>query len=416
MKKLFLKTLILIVFFFVFKTVEPQSNWFALESGTMHDLNAVDFIDEETGIAAGMAGALLMTSDGGASWTNVNAGTSNALKAVRYIDTERIIVAGDQGIILYSTDGGVNWVVVQSGQDYDINGLDIDPTSGHGIAGGTGNTVLWTNDFGLTWSFIEGGFMSSYYCACMANADFGMVAGMNSIFQSLIKYTNNGGQNFYGQSFYPTFNNVGYESSSMACHAFDSENGFVVGSLWDGQGFLVSGFDWGNQFWDAMTFEKMLFGVDFTDISTGIVVGGNMGGAAFISETTDGGATWQNANIQGNENLLLDVKLIGATGYAVGQSGEILKKEVVTSDDQKLPASTQFIIHPNPASRWVNILLKGNENTVNVSILSIDGSPVHQSVFKGSKHKLDLEGFQSGLYFIQLEVDDTIAIKKLIID
>lgn len=396
--------------------IAGQSNWVALDSGTTLDLNAVDFIDANTGITVGANGTILKTEDGGGLWTPVTSGITNTLHDVRYLDAGNVITGGDQGIILRSSDGGENWdIVQQSGQDYNIYGLDTDSESGHCIAGGSGNTIIWSDDFGMTWTYIEGGYMNNYHCACMANADFGGVAGGNSIFQSLIGYTTNGGQSFSGQSFYPTFNNVGFESTSFGCHFFDSQQGFIVGALWDGQGFLTSGLDWGNQFWDAVAFDYPLLAVHFRDMLNGVVAGGNLMSTALIAETDDGGLTWQNATIQGNGQTLLDVVLIGSTGYAVGMSGEILKREVTTVAEQYLLPEKFVSVTPNPARNLVKMAAFGNRNKVNYTIMDIHGKIIEQSNFNGQEMLLNVGNFKSGLYMIRFTADGEIFTSRLVI-
>jgi hypothetical protein len=396
--------------------IAAQPNWTALDSGTAVDLNAVDFIDANTGIAVGANGTILKTEDGGAVWTPVTSGTSNTLHDVRYMDVGIVITGGEQGVILRSSDGGATWdIVQQSGQDYSVYGLAMDPESGHGIGGGSGNTIIWSDDYGVTWTFIEGGYMNNYYCACMANVDFGGVAGGNSIFQSLIGYTLNGGQSFSGQSFYPTFNNVGFESTSFGCHFFNSQQGFIVGGLWDGQGFLTSGLDWGNQFWDALAFDYPLMAVHFRDMLNGVVAGGNYMSTALIAETDDGGLTWENAIIQGNGHTLLDIVLIGNTGYAVGMSGEILKREItVTTDQQPLPEKL-ISVTPNPARDHVKMVVVGSSGKVIYKIINVHGRIIKQSYFDSQEMLLNVSDFKPMPYLIMFEVDGEIFTRKLVV-
>ncbi|MFP4470123.1 MAG: YCF48-related protein [Bacteroidales bacterium] len=335
MKKFTTLVVILAAGFIFAMTTIAQSNWQSQTSGVMFDLQAVDFITEEEGIAVGMMGTVLRTTDGGETWNIVDLGIDNWFNDVQFIDQDRVIIGGDQGIVLYSNDGGDNWDIVQeSGQGYNIYGLSVDPVSGHGIAGGSGNTIIWTEDFGLTWEYIEGGFMNNYYCAHMPNGDFGTVIGRNAVFQPLAGYTMDGGQTWDGQPYYPTVNNVGYESTTQACYFFDENNGYTVGTVWNGDGFLTTAPNWNSQQWNAIMFEgAMLFGIDFLDASYGVVVGGDYNITTSIFETYDGGTNWEAATVQSDGNTMLDVALVGNTGYAVGTFGEIIKKVPETIDE-----------------------------------------------------------------------------------
>lgn len=393
-----------------------QSAWTALDAGVSVDLNSVDFINEQTGIAVGMMGTIIKTTDGGNTWTSISAGSANNLSAIRYVDNDRVIIGGDQGIILSSQDGGDTWSAVQSGMDYNIYGLAIDPVSGRGIAGGSGNTIIWTTDFGASWTYIQGGFMNDFYGACMGGGEFGAVVGRNAIFQSLVGYTTNGGQSFNGQSFYPTFNNVGFESTSYDCHCFSSTQGFIVGALWDGQGFVTSALDWGNQFWDAVSFAHRLFGVYFSNELQGVVVGGDFSFNTLISETFDGGATWQTASVQGNGKTMLDVKLIGSTGYAVGLDGEILKKETATWAMELTTHEINLNIFPNPARKTLNISIGEDFVKASYRIINPQGVVMSNRYFTQKNLTVDLEDLKPGIYLMSLLVDDKAVTRRFAIE
>lgn len=412
--------LLLLIFTLSFGKFGHTQIWYAIESGTSANLYSVDFFDGGTGIVVGASGTVLKTTDGGGSWDLINTGYSNDFNAVRLIDSDRAIIGGDGGLILHSADGGTTWEVVQqSGQDYDIYGLDIDRVSGHGIAGGSGNTLIWTNNFGLSWTYIEGGYMSSYYCACMANADFGAVAGSNSIFQPLIGYTMDGGQSFTGQSFYPTFGGTGYEGNARDCYFFDSENGFFVGALWDGQGFLTKEINWGTQFWDAIAFDHPIYAVSFLNQDKGVVAGGD-NNIPLIAETNDGGYTWENAEVLGNGRTMNDVVLLEYTGYAVGQNGEILQRDVMPSITEE-NSTGNITIRPNPALDFATIHISlQSSQTVEIVLYDLAGRAL-QNIFSGTlptaftSIEMNVDNLPAGMYYFKLQGRDFSGTEKFVV-
>jgi len=421
MKTLLYKLFMLFLIFSFECNSHAQSSWFALESGTSANLNSVDFIDGGTGIVVGASGTVLKTTDGGGSWDLINTGYSNDFNAVRIIDNDRVVIAGDGGLILHSADGGTTWEVIQqSGQDYDIYGLDIDRASGHGIAGGSGNTLIWTNNFGQNWTYIEGGYMSNYYCACMANADFGAVAGSNSIFQPLIGYTMNGGQSFNGQSFYPTFGGTGYEGNARDCYFFDSDNGFFVGALWDGQGFITKEINWGTLFWDAIAFTHPVYGISFSGEYNGVVVGGNDSFNTMIAETNDGGLTWLYATIQGTGQTMKDVVLTENAGYAVGQNGEILQRDVMPGITEENSAG-KITTQPNPALSFatIHISLQSSQQ-VEIVLYDLAGRAL-KNIFSGTlpagstSIDINIDNLSAGLCYLKLQGRDFSATEKLLV-
>lgn len=412
--------LLLLLFTLSFGKFGYTQPWFSIESGTSANLYSVDLIDTGIAIIVGASGTVLKMAEGGNSWDLINTGYSSDFNAVRMIDNDRIIIGGDGGLILHSADGGTNWEVAQSaGQDYDIYGLDIDRVSGHGIAGGSGNTIIWTNDFGLSWTYIEGGYMSSYYCACMANADFGAVAGSNSIFQPLIGYTMDGGQSFNGQSFYPTFGGTGNEGNARDCYFFDSDNGFFVGALWDGQGFLTKDINWGAQFWDAISFDHPIFAVSFRNQDIGVVAGGN-NNIPLIAETNDGGYSWDYAEVTGNSKTLYDIIFVGYTGYAVGQSGEILRRDYMPGITEE-NSSGKITIRPNPASDFATIHISlQSSQPVEIVLYDLAGR-VLQNVFSGTlpagstSIEMNIDNLPAGLYYLKMQGREFSANEKVVV-
>ena len=104
-------------------------------------------------------------------------------------------------------------------------------------------------------------------------------------------------------------NNMGYTST-----------GFIVG----GNGVVLkttnSGYNWFSQ---NSTTNHYLYGVWFTDINTGYIVGqvGYQTGQSTVLKTTNGGTTWLNIS-PGMYNTLINICFINAnTGFVVGGNG-----------------------------------------------------------------------------------------------
>lgn len=351
------------VLFISMNSLAQTNFWKTQPSGVTFDLKDVDFISEDLGIAVGIMGTVIRTTDGGETWTSINMQWDNFFNTVQFIDEKNVIIGGDHGIILYSSDAGETWDIVQeSGQDYHIYAIHIDPESGHGIAGGSGNTILRTEDRGYGWEYIESGFINNYNCACMTGTDFGTVIGRNAIFQPLAGYTRDGGESWNTQSYYPIHKNVIYESTTYDCHFFTANDGFTVGSVRDGGGFITTKPNWDSQNWNAIIFPGILFfGIDFLDNSYGVVVGGDYNATTSIFETFDGGLNWEPANVQSNGNTMLAVKLIGNTGYAVGTFGEILKMEPSSGNYENTSAPIKMYNLPNPSKDQTDIFFEMNE-------------------------------------------------------
>lgn len=130
-----------------------------LDGGTTWDttflpasLDALFFLDAETGWTAGADGAIYHTSDGGTTWNRQQTPTGLFLRDIHFVDTNNGWVVGgayDHGI-WRTTDGGATWkeqVVNTSG---DIMALWFHD-AGNGWAVGREGELLRTTRGGESW-------------------------------------------------------------------------------------------------------------------------------------------------------------------------------------------------------------------------------------------------------------------------
>lgn len=86
--------------------------WRQVPVPTREPLTAVDFLDDEHGIAVGFSQTVLLTNDGGESWQLSHQEESYeqpALFDVQFITGDLIVAVGSYGLYLESADGGESW-------------------------------------------------------------------------------------------------------------------------------------------------------------------------------------------------------------------------------------------------------------------------------------------------------------------
>ncbi|MBL1214954.1 MAG: T9SS type A sorting domain-containing protein [Ignavibacteriae bacterium] len=95
----------------ILKTTNSGTSWVQKSASLTeeHFLYSIHFSDINNGWAAGTAGALTKTTDGGETWNSVDGITTNSLKAVYFNNTSEGWTVGEGGLILYTSDGGSNW-------------------------------------------------------------------------------------------------------------------------------------------------------------------------------------------------------------------------------------------------------------------------------------------------------------------
>jgi photosystem II stability/assembly factor-like uncharacterized protein/tetratricopeptide (TPR) repeat protein len=67
------------------------------ESGHLY---AIDFLDDQTGLAAGENGLLIQTTDGGLTWMSIDSGTDTALNDIHVLESGTAWIAGNGGTLL----------------------------------------------------------------------------------------------------------------------------------------------------------------------------------------------------------------------------------------------------------------------------------------------------------------------------
>jgi photosystem II stability/assembly factor-like uncharacterized protein len=105
--------------------------------------------------AVGFKGAILATSNGGASWTEQASGTSQTLNAVSCPSTSVCYAAGANGAILKFTG---TWGTESSGTTLNLTAISCPSTSvciAGGPASSNSSTLFFTNNGGSTWTAVK---------------------------------------------------------------------------------------------------------------------------------------------------------------------------------------------------------------------------------------------------------------------
>jgi hypothetical protein len=98
----------------------------------------VSFFDAQTGTVVGELGAILRTTDGGATWVPQTSGVTETLLAVTFTDANNGTAVGQLGVILRTTDGGQSWIRQESGTNQDIYNVAFTGPDTGTVVGGFG--------------------------------------------------------------------------------------------------------------------------------------------------------------------------------------------------------------------------------------------------------------------------------------
>jgi photosystem II stability/assembly factor-like uncharacterized protein len=153
-------------------------------------LTALDFLDDQLGIAVGHDSVILLTNDRGENWTQVFSAPAEQrpLLDVVFLTKSTAIAVGAYGAYYESNDGGKGWNPRKIiADDKHLNSI-LEVGEGHLVILGEAGTILLSADRGKTWAPVPSPYKGSLFGGLVAN-DGGIVAfGMRGkIFRSADK-------------------------------------------------------------------------------------------------------------------------------------------------------------------------------------------------------------------------------------
>ena len=138
----------------VIRTSNGGANWELIATGitgTNSDILAIDFANENIGLAVGYNGTVAKTTDGGATWNIISTIVGTNPWDMHMVDELYAWVSGTGERIFRTTDGGLTWtqqLAVGGLGTYGISFVDRNI----GVAGGTGGNTYYTTDGGENWT------------------------------------------------------------------------------------------------------------------------------------------------------------------------------------------------------------------------------------------------------------------------
>jgi photosystem II stability/assembly factor-like uncharacterized protein len=347
----------IIIFIVTMITITTHAqNWVALNTGTTEDLKALQFLDANTGFAAGSNGTLIKTTDGGSNWTIIPTGITQTIRSLFFYDAMNGWLGADNGILLHTADGGNNWVTqspaVGTNAITSIKFLDANTgffTANIFVKKTIDGGSNWTNTSSTSWSTgsIQG--MS--------------VIDVNNIWISgsshKINCTHNGATSWVG--IYSSFNvppPTSWGGSSFLddiCFVNQDEGWTVGGTTVSGGAgaiFNITSGSTNNTSWTLQhSGVNELLSIDMLNSTAGWTCGRN----GTILFTTDGN-TWS-ADASGVTQHLWQVDFVDASnGFIAGDLGTVLKySPVVTTNPLTLylpNGGENFKIGTNETILW----------------------------------------------------------------
>ncbi len=143
-------------------------------------LTALDFLDDQVGLAVGHDSVILATRDRGETWTQVFAAPAEQrpLLDVIFLTRDTAIAVGAYGAYFDSIDGGKTWNPKKViADDKHLNAI-LELGEGHLLILGEAGTILISADNGKTWTPVPSPYKGSFFGGLTANDGSVVAFGM----------------------------------------------------------------------------------------------------------------------------------------------------------------------------------------------------------------------------------------------
>lgn len=409
---------------------DAQPAWRELFPPTVHDLRRLVFLDSSRGWISGTNGAMLRTTNGGATWHTQPSGVSTEIHELFFLNdrfgwaltwsdfVDTLTWFGTN--ILRTTNGGTVWTRSQ----YPISGEFFSAIhfhdSSNGLMGGAFGRIVRTTNGGITWvpAVVDSSPVAQWAIRRFRffSRTYGYAMGGRLDIVGVVWRTTDGGQRWRADGISP--------EPVRDLYFLDSLNVVGVAGDLDFGASMVStkngGILWEYQF-------LQIFGEPAAiSFRTTYEAWAPLGFAGVFITTRDTGRTWSVVEVP-RYRPTYDVTFTDSlTGYAVGDSGMVLKfgfpTTVAERANESLPE--EFSLqqnYPNPFNPTTNLSFAvPHSSFVSLRVFDVLGREiatlVNERKAAGSYQvRFDGSHLASGVYLYRLQAGSFVAGKKMLI-
>ncbi len=352
---------------FIFRSSDAGQTWDTVHLQMTNAANSrvhrIHVVDEQNVYAANTTIGVLTSSDGGENWTPYplnDFGVSTSTEAIHFINPDVGFVGDYEGDIYKTTDGGLNWIKVfedQIGAISPVYDIDCANETECFARAAASHILLQSQDSGDSWTLVDG--------APPTYLDGGM-------------------------------------------HVLNSDTIVMV----TGESIILRTINGGNS-WDTIPSPVP---ADYSDVHFVNNIGFAVGRNETIISSTDYGATWtlvqqdpESYEAITSVDMLNENQAIACTSF-----GNIFTWNLSTSLEEPEDENGDFEIYPNPFEN--EFYIRSNEYQIkDVKIFDVSGRMLIGYVFSKGENKMCCnENISNGIYFIRIETDGGVFLRKVI--
>jgi len=406
--------------------VFSQGSWERIDVPTGEWLRSVWFVDSLYGWAAGNAGTIIQTSDGGESWEVQDSQTENNIADIFFLDrqtgwaTSFNFTQSPYGtVLLKTTDGGEEWTQqIYPEENYFMNCiLFLDSLTGW--MGGSPHALVKTTDGGMTWqqAYVDTSTLAFFPVLKIEFYDdtYGYASGGLFDIAGVVWRTWDGGDHWYAIDPLeaPADEVRGlycFDSLHVMGAGGDPDFGFGVGIIRTEDG----GLNWD---YDELGYPGNAYDLDFRNETEAWAP---LGPRRKFIYTVNGGKKWAEV-LTPDSTIIFDVCFPDSLhGFAVGPEGAMLRyipPVPVGIAENSLPDTTGFSlsIYPNPSRGTFNLQFTiYSLRRVSLRIYDLYGQEVGRvmdELLPAGDHKIRFDAGQlnPGIYIVSFLFQDQFA-------
>ncbi|RPI13781.1 MAG: T9SS C-terminal target domain-containing protein [Ignavibacteriae bacterium] len=390
--KSIIKILTIILFLTTLLTYSQQpDNWQWMNPKPQgNSLNALDFVSDNVGYAAGIFGSVLKTTDAGINWTKLPTNISKNFLSMSFPNENTGYIGGGNQLMMKTTDAGNTWsnlqLPVQEPMDTMFYVLDIKfltANTGYALGFFLMESKIWkTTNGGLNWTVHTTGGANYLKELFFIDENNGFAVG-GSFVGEVIK-TTNGGLN-WALVYNSDYALISVYFLNLSTGFAGAENGRVYKTT-------DAGNTW-NSMWSPSSLD--INAIEFVNANTGFGFGT---GSVFV-KSTNGGNNWTEENIGLNSNRqYMDAEITpNGTIHAIGTYGAAIRST---------NAGNSFISQPSVTEASISNIKFVNEQT-GYAVAGFSAGDILKTTNSGETWVSQISSYHTPLYGISFLNSET---------